>query len=86
MKKRSKETPRMLPYVMQAVTDLKDINGTTTRKILDQVHTAINILNVKPKPRNVVMQVKRALKHAVESGILKHRAGKYRFEHDSSTF
>ncbi|GJQ65252.1 hypothetical protein Trydic_g7380 [Trypoxylus dichotomus] len=78
MKRRSKETPRMLPYVMQAVADLTDISGSSTRKILDQVTTAINLLNMKPKPRNVVMHVKRALKHAVENGILKHRAGKYR--------
>ncbi|GJQ65251.1 hypothetical protein Trydic_g7379 [Trypoxylus dichotomus] len=82
MKGRFKETPRMLPYVMQAITDLKDLNGSTTRKILDQINTAINLLNVKPTPRNVVMQVKKALRHAVDNGILKHKAGKYRLNMD----
>lgn len=79
MKKRSKEAPRMLPYVMQAVTGLKDANGSTTRKIVDQVHTAINVSNGQPKPRYVVMQVKKALKHAVANGVLKHKAGKYKY-------
>lgn len=78
MKPRPKEIPRMLPFVLQAVSDLKDVPGSTVRKILEQVHTAIDISDMKPKPRNVVMQVKKALRHAVENGVLKHKAGKYR--------
>ncbi|XP_017769818.1 PREDICTED: uncharacterized protein LOC108557695 [Nicrophorus vespilloides] len=76
MPRNRKNFPRLLTHVLQAVADLREPQGSTVRKILDQVQTAINISNIRPKPRNVVMQVRRAIKHGIDNGVLKQRAGK----------
>lgn len=78
MSKRNSKEPRLLAQVLQAVADLKEVRGSTARKIVDQVQTAINLSNVRPKPRNVIGQVRRALKHGVRSGVLRQRSGKFR--------
>lgn len=78
MPKRNRKEPRLLAQVLQAVADLKEVRGSTARKIVDQVQTAINLSKVRPKPRNVTGQVRRALKHGVRTGVLRQKSGKFR--------
>lgn len=75
---RNKKEPKLLVHVLHALADLKDARGSTLRKITDQVQIAINLSRTKPKPKNVLGQVRRALRHGVQTGVLKHRAGKFR--------
>ncbi|GLV35753.1 hypothetical protein CBL_01096 [Carabus blaptoides fortunei] len=70
--------PRLLSHVVKAVKNLKENKGSSAGRITDQVRTLLNNTKIRPKPRNVVMQVRRALNHAVENGILLHRAGRYK--------
>ena len=60
--------------VLQAICNLRDLRGSTIKKIVHQVQAGITRAT---KPRNVVMQVQRVLRDGVESGYFKHRAGKY---------
>lgn len=73
---RKKNDPKLLPRVLEALSDLK--HGSTLKKITDQVHAAIRLSKVRPRPRNVLGQVRRALKHGVQTGLLRHRAGRFR--------
>lgn len=75
---RNSNEPKLLVQVLQALADLKDTRGSTLRRISDQVQTAVKLSKVKPVPRNVFGQVRRALRHGVQNGVLKHRAGKFR--------
>ncbi|KAJ8916874.1 hypothetical protein NQ315_005881 [Exocentrus adspersus] len=73
----SGKQPRLLPDVMQAIVDLKEGQGSTQNKILEHVQAIINTKKNSPKPRNVTMQIRRALKHGVQNGLIKQRAGKF---------
>lgn len=75
---RKRKEPRLLVQVLQALADLKETRGSTLRRVTDQVQTAINLAKARPKPKNVLGQVRRALKHGVQTGVLRHRAGKFR--------
>lgn len=73
-----KNHPRMLANVLKAIADMKDNRGSSIRKIVDQVATN-NVINKNgTKPRNVTMQVRRALRHGINTGLLVQHAGKYR--------
>lgn len=78
MRNRKGKKPRLLSHVVKAVKNLKEIKGSSAGRITDQVRTLLNQTRITPKPRNVVMQVRRALNHAVQNGILLHRAGRYK--------
>ncbi|XP_018331780.1 uncharacterized protein LOC108741457 isoform X4 [Agrilus planipennis] len=77
--KRDKSHPRLLPQVLRAVAELKDINGSTAKKIVSRVNELIKRCRTSgPKPRNVTMQVRKALHHGIENGLLKYRGGRYK--------
>lgn len=73
----SGKQPRLLPDVMQAIVDLKEGHGSTQNKILEHIQGIINTKKITPRPRNVTMQIRRALKHGVQNGLLKQRGGKF---------
>lgn len=74
MKRVGKE-PRLLPSVMEAIASLKEKQGSTQRQILD--HIANTLKKNKEGSRNVTVQVRRALEHGLQSGLIKHRSGKF---------
>lgn len=73
---KSRKEPQLLSHVLQALTDFKA--GTTLKKITDRVQTAVNLSKVRPRPRNLAGQVRRALRHGVQTGVFKHRSGRFR--------
>ena len=65
--------PRLINRVLDAVMHLCEEKGSTARDILDFLRQTS-----KSTPRNLTMQVHRALKHAVNAGLLRHRSGRYK--------
>ncbi|XP_076766911.1 uncharacterized protein LOC143433459 [Xylocopa sonorina] len=65
--------PRLMNRVLDAVAHLCDGKGSTARDVLDFLRRSS-----KSSPRNLTMQVHRALKHAVNAGLLRHRSGRYK--------
>ncbi|XP_054004783.1 serine/arginine repetitive matrix protein 2-like [Hylaeus anthracinus] len=65
--------PRLMNRVLDAVVHLRGIKGSTARDVLDFLRGTS-----KSTPRNLTMQVHRALKHAVNAGLLRHRSGRYK--------
>ncbi|XP_029161317.1 nucleolar protein 58-like [Nylanderia fulva] len=64
--------PRLMARVLDAVTNLGDTKGSSAREVLSFIRQS----NVSPK--NLTVQVHRALKHAVNAGLLRHRSGRYK--------
>ncbi|XP_030764110.1 serine/arginine-rich splicing factor 11-like isoform X1 [Sitophilus oryzae] len=73
MKRVGKE-PRLLPNVMEAIAHLKEKRGSTQKQIIE--HLA-HLLKKGNAVRNVTMQVRRALEHGINSGLIKQKGGKY---------
>ncbi|XP_031849134.1 uncharacterized protein LOC116434681 [Nomia melanderi] len=65
--------PRLMNRVLDAVVHLGDGKGSTARDILDFLRHSS-----KSTQRNLTMQVHRALKHAVNAGLLRQRSGRYK--------
>ncbi|KAF7412290.1 serine/arginine-rich splicing factor 4-like [Vespula maculifrons] len=65
--------PLLMTVVLDAVGRLSERKGSTVRDILDFVRQNSNGFS-----RNLTMQVHRALKHAVNAGLLRHRSGRYK--------
>ncbi|CAL7944510.1 unnamed protein product [Xylocopa violacea] len=65
--------PRLMNRVLDAVAHLCEGKGSTARDVLDFLRRSS-----KSAPRNLTMQVRRALKHAVNAGLLRHRSGRYK--------
>ncbi|XP_035742171.1 uncharacterized protein LOC118450476 [Vespa mandarinia] len=65
--------PLLMSIVLDAVGRLSERKGSTVRDILDFVQKNSNGFS-----RNLTMQVHRALKHAVNAGLLRHRSGRYK--------
>lgn len=64
--------PRLISRVLDAVTNLGDTRGSSAREILSFIRRS----NVSPK--NLTLQVHRALKNALNAGLLRHRSGRYK--------
>ncbi|KAM0734207.1 hypothetical protein ACS0PU_011678 [Formica fusca] len=64
--------PRLMARVLDAVMNLGDTRGSSAREVLSFIRQS----NVSPK--NLTLQVHRALKHAVNAGLLRHRSGRYK--------
>ncbi|XP_076376948.1 uncharacterized protein LOC143259299 [Megalopta genalis] len=65
--------PRLMNRVVDAVALLGVGKGSTARDVLDFLRHSS-----KSTHRNLTMQVHRALKHAVNAGLLRHRSGRYK--------
>lgn len=65
--------PRLMNRVLDAVAHLCDGKGSRAREVIDYLRQTS-----KSPPRNLTMQVHRALKHAVNAGLLRHRSGRYK--------
>ncbi|XP_076295092.1 uncharacterized protein LOC143216147 [Lasioglossum baleicum] len=65
--------PRLMNRVVDAVVHLGEGKGSTARDVLDFLR-----YSSKSAQRNLTMQVHRALKHAVNAGLLRHRSGRYK--------
>lgn len=58
--------------VLDAVANLGNTKGSSAREVLSFIRHS----NVSSK--NLTLQVQRALKHAVNAGLLRHRSGRYK--------
>ncbi|XP_045479606.1 uncharacterized protein LOC123684401 [Harmonia axyridis] len=67
--------PRRLPHILQAIEDLGDVRGCSTKRIIDQLEST-HYGNTE-RPKNLTGDVRRALKYAVDNGIVRERAGKF---------
>lgn len=70
--------PYLFSKVFKAISSLKDDKGSTVRSITDEVHNYLKLAGLAAKPRNIIMQVRRALKYGLKKKFIAHRAGKYR--------
>lgn len=69
--------PRLLQSVMQAIVDLREYGGSTHCRIFDYLQGVINCMDIRPRPRGLSQQVKKALFHGIENGLLKQKSGKF---------
>ncbi|KOX80109.1 hypothetical protein WN51_09013 [Melipona quadrifasciata] len=77
--------PRLLNRVLDAVVYLCEGKGSTARNVLDFLRrTSKKYENERSKPSHLSLlikksfQIHRALKHAVNAGLLRHRSGRYK--------
>ncbi|XP_011702159.1 PREDICTED: U1 small nuclear ribonucleoprotein 70 kDa isoform X1 [Wasmannia auropunctata] len=64
--------PRLMARVLDAVANLGDTKGSSAREVLSFIrHSNVSF-------KNLTLQVQRALKHAVNAGLLRHRSGRYK--------
>lgn len=75
--RRTGKQPRLLQSVMQAICDLREIGGSTQCKISEYLDGVINCLNIRPRPRGLALQVRNALNHGIENGLIKQKGGKF---------
>ncbi|XP_057665286.1 uncharacterized protein LOC130899386 [Diorhabda carinulata] len=73
----SSNQPKYLECVLQAIVNLKEPHGSSQGRIIDYIQGVINAKQIRPRPRNVAMQVKSALKYAVINGLVKQQGGKF---------
>ncbi|XP_018359308.1 PREDICTED: UPF0396 protein UM04995-like isoform X2 [Trachymyrmex cornetzi] len=64
--------PRLMARVLDAVANLSDTKGSSAHEVLSFIRHS----NVSSK--NLTLQVHRALKHAVNAGLLRQRSGRYK--------
>ncbi|XP_022902908.1 histone H1, gonadal-like [Onthophagus taurus] len=76
-KRRAIHHPRIFADVLQAILDLRDIRGSNIKTIIDQIQTHLG-KNQICRSKNIAMQVQKALRHGINSGVLEHKAGKYK--------
>ncbi|KAL6256802.1 hypothetical protein P5V15_011741 [Pogonomyrmex californicus] len=64
--------PRFMARVLAAVANLGDTRGSSAREVLNFIrHSNVSL-------KNLTLKVHRALKHAVNAGLLRHRSGRYK--------
>jgi len=78
--RKSKYQPRLLTPVLKVIAEMEEKRGSTFKSILTSIQ---NDSNIQPKPRNVVVQVKAALKHGVINGVIRNKAGRFQLTLDS---
>lgn len=76
--------PRLLTAVMEAIANLKEGSGSTQKRIIDQVQCLLSAN--KMTFRNPVVHIKKALRHGVQTGLIKQKAGKFRLGLDSKDY
>ncbi|EFN84591.1 hypothetical protein EAI_16366 [Harpegnathos saltator] len=64
--------PRLMARVLDAVVNLGDSRGSSAREVLAFIRQSNASL------KNLTLQVRRALKHAVNAGLMRHRSGRYK--------
>ncbi|CAG9826330.1 unnamed protein product [Diabrotica balteata] len=69
--------PKFLQCALQAIVDLHESTGSSQGRIIDYIQGVINAKQIRPRPRNIAMQIKRALKYATQNGMVNHRGGRY---------
>ncbi|KAL0125459.1 hypothetical protein PUN28_004519 [Cardiocondyla obscurior] len=76
--------PKLMARVLNAIGNLGNVKGSSVHDVLDFIRQC------NKSSRNLTMQVQRALKHAVNAGLLRHKSGRYKllatlnFNHDSN--
>lgn len=77
-KMRSKTNqPRFLQSTMQAIVDLRLTGNSTYCNIVDYLQGIIHSRKITPRPRALAIQVKKALQHGLDNGLIKYRSGKF---------
>ncbi|KAL3266710.1 hypothetical protein HHI36_010871 [Cryptolaemus montrouzieri] len=72
--KKAVGVPRRLPHVLQAIQDLGDSHGSTMRQIMDHMENAQ--FTTSGRPKNLTTEARRAVKYAVDNGLVKEKAGR----------
>lgn len=70
--------PKLLPDVLQAIVDIGDRNGSTEKKVKDQIQALINASHTKPRPKNLEGMVQYALRYALKKGVIDRIGTKYK--------
>lgn len=78
--------PKMLPDILCAISDLKDISGCTAKSILNQVSTRKYSEEGRQTAKEIALQVRRALLHGTQTGLLVLKGGKYKIGDSDSVF
>ncbi|CAG9860299.1 unnamed protein product [Phyllotreta striolata] len=73
----AQKEPKFLEKVLQAIVELKDTNGSSQGRIIDYIRNSLSEVILSQRPRNLVMQVKRAMHYAVIHGMVRQRGGKF---------
>lgn len=69
--------PRLIQSVMQAIVHLRETDGSNLCRIVEYLQAVVNRRNLDPRPRGLAVQVKKALTHGIENGLIKNRGGKF---------
>lgn len=79
-----RQKPRLLNEVMEAIASLRETKGSTMKRIIDQVEASMKMRkkNVKHNPLPIV----KALKHGVQTGLIKRKNGKYKLGLDAKDY
>lgn len=76
--RKSRKEPVLLTHVLQAVADLRELNGSTLKRIVEAVQANVCNSKCKISPNNLAIQVKRAVCHAVNAGVVMQKSGKFK--------
>ncbi|XP_066259494.1 uncharacterized protein [Euwallacea similis] len=72
--KRTRNEPRLLPNVIEAIANMKERAGSTQKQITG--HISQWLANTDTSS-NVAMKVRKALEYGLQSGLIKQTRGKY---------
>lgn len=75
-KQRRERSIHLLRDVANAITSLKDAQGSTVRNIVRHINCNSN--NKRLRKTSITMEVRHALKRGLQKGMFVHRAGKYK--------
>lgn len=70
--------PRMLQNVVKAIADLKNTEGCTMRNIISRINTLEEKRPHSRRPKDISLQVRKALKQGTDAGVIIHSARKYK--------
>nr|CAH7748207.1 unnamed protein product [Callosobruchus chinensis] len=80
----ARHRPQYLDEIMEVIVSMKDVKGSTSRRILDRVHSLLELKRKNGKVRS--SQIKKALAKGVECGVLIKKDGKYTLGLDAKDY
>lgn len=76
---KQKDTPELFTKVFKVINGQKS-KGTyiTVHRVAKEIHEKLEQMGLKPESREVLLQVRRALKYGVQKNLFLQKSGKYR--------
>ncbi|KAJ8916838.1 hypothetical protein NQ315_005845 [Exocentrus adspersus] len=75
---------RLLTAVMEAIAELKEGHGSTQKRIIERVQDLLTTNNLSFK--NPAAHIRKALMQGVQTGLIKHKGGKFKLGLDSKDY